>query len=174
MLGIMPEAAAARAGASQILFREPRDLDGPAVSDLISACPPLDRNSRYCNLLQCTDFADTCIVAERAGELVGWISGYRLPKDPSTLFVWQVAVHADARGEALGKRMLLSLRERLAGSGVEAMRTTVTKDNHASRAMFRSVASSLGADLSERPHFDADRHFDGAHEGEQLIEIRPF
>ncbi len=121
----------ARTEACPIVMRRPVAEDGPAVSGLVGVCPPLDENSRYCNLLQCTDFSDTCIVAERAGELVGWVSGYRLPAEPETLFVWQVAVHPDARGESLGKRMLLTLLQRLSKSGVSALRTTVTKANQA-------------------------------------------
>jgi L-2,4-diaminobutyric acid acetyltransferase len=164
----------ARTDARPIVLRRPVADDGPAVSGLVDACPPLDENSRYCNLLQCTDFSDTCIVAERAGEVVGWVSGYRLPAEPATLFVWQVAVHPDARGEGLGKRMLLALLERLSKSGVNALRTTVTKANDASRAMFHSIAGTLDARISERRYFEADRHFDGRHEGEYLIEIGRF
>ena len=55
------------------MFRKPVATDGPVISGLIAACPPLDPNSAYCNLLQCTDFADSCIIAERGGEVVGWV-----------------------------------------------------------------------------------------------------
>ena len=40
-----------------------------AIWELISACPPLDTNSAYANLLQCTHFADTCVIAEREGRI---------------------------------------------------------------------------------------------------------
>src|SRR3546814_20772399 len=67
------------------------------------ALPILDTNSLYCNLLQCTHFAETCVLAERDGEISGWISGYRLVHDPEAMFVWQVAVHERARGRGLGE-----------------------------------------------------------------------
>ncbi|MEO7170661.1 MAG: hypothetical protein ABIY39_09830, partial [Sphingomonas sp.] len=70
-------------------FRLPRAGDGPRIAALIAASPPLDTNSTYCNLLQCSDFADTCIVAERGDAIVGWISAYRPPSAPDRLFVWQ-------------------------------------------------------------------------------------
>jgi hypothetical protein len=69
---------------------------------------------------------------------------------------------------------VLALLERLSKSGVSALRTTVTRANKPSRAMFRSIAGSLDADMSERRHFEAGRHFDGRHEGEYLIEIGRF
>src|SRR3546814_13244218 len=68
--------------ADDFRFRMPKAEDGAAISKLIAACPPLDRNSAYCNLLQCSHFADTCIVAERDGYIAGWISGYRPPSEP--------------------------------------------------------------------------------------------
>src|SRR3546814_3090873 len=40
------------------VLRMPRTEDGPAISRLVGDCPPLDVNSAYCNLLQCTHFAD--------------------------------------------------------------------------------------------------------------------
>jgi L-2,4-diaminobutyric acid acetyltransferase len=72
-------------------LREPTSEDGAAVWQLIKDCAPLDRNSLYCNLLQCDHFASTCVAAELDGDIVGWVSGYIVPDSPDTLFIWQVA-----------------------------------------------------------------------------------
>src|SRR3546814_7010756 len=72
----------------------------------------LDDNSLYCNLLQCSHFAGTCALAEIDGRAVGWISGYLPPEKPDTLFVWQVAVHPEARGRRVGKRLIRELLRR--------------------------------------------------------------
>ena len=73
---------------------------------MIAACPPLDTNSAYCNLLQCTDFADFCVAAAQGGQLAGWVSGYRPPAAPGDFFIWQVAVAPAARGQGLASRMI--------------------------------------------------------------------
>ncbi len=164
------QAAPAAAGHT---LRRPTAADGARVHDLVAACPPLDRNSLYCNLLQCTHFADSSIVAEQAGRLVGWISGYRLPADPATLFVWQVAVDAAARGTGLGRRMLLALLARPELAGVRWLETTVTPENSASRALFRSLARHTGAPLAETAGFERDAHFGGRHASEPLLVIGP-
>lgn len=127
----------------------------------------------YCNLLQCTHFADTCIVAEQGGHFVGWVSGYRPPDDPSTLFVWQVAVHEKARGTGLARKMLLALLERPATNIVHYIKTTVTADNDASRALFRSIARQRRAPLEEETGFEREKHFCGRHDSERLIVIGP-
>jgi diaminobutyrate acetyltransferase len=155
------------------VLRRPAAEDGPAVTALIAACPPLDPNSAYCNLLQCSHFAGTCVVAEIGGEIVGWISGYRPPADPSRLFVWQVAVAEQARGQALAGRMLDALIARPEADGVTHVITTVTKANEASWAMFRKWASRRQAPLHESELFREDLHFAGRHPTEWQVEIGP-
>lgn len=154
-------------------FREPAATDGPAVTALIAACPPLDANSAYCNLLQCTDFAGTCLVAERGGDIVGWISGYRVPERPADLFVWQVAVAAAARGQGLGGRMLDALLSRPTLGDVTHVVTTVTVENTPSRAMFSGFARRHGAPITEMPRFDKRAHFADAHASEWQLRIGP-
>jgi L-2,4-diaminobutyric acid acetyltransferase len=165
---------AGRQAAEPLLLRKPRPGDGARVWQLVADCPPLDRNSMYCNLLQCSDFADTCVLAELRGRLVGWVSGYRPPDDPGTLFVWQVAVHEDARGMGLAKKMLCDLLERDDCDDVGYLKTTITPENDASRALFQSFAEKYRAPLRESSGFDAEKHFRGRHDSERLITIGPF
>ena len=154
-------------------FRNPVAEDAQAIHDLVAACPPLDTNSLYCNLLQCTHFADTCVIAGRDGEISGWISGYRLVYDPEAMFVWQVAVHERARGQGLGVAMLNALFQFPAVFDAVRLVTTVTPSNHGSRKMFANFARQQGLDLEIRPCFDRERHLGGAHESEELISIGP-
>lgn len=154
-------------------FRTPIVDDARSVAGLIAACPPLDPNSLYCNLLLCTHFAATCILAERDGALDGWISGYRPPEDPDTLFVWQVAVHERARGSGLGVAMLESLLARAELSDAQWLKTTVTPSNQISRRMFAKFARQRGGKMLVEPWFDQAMHFGGAHESEELISIGP-
>ena len=142
-----------------------------SVFRLVAACPPLDTNSSYCNLLQCSHFANTSIVAERNGEMVGFISGYRLPDRPDTLFVWQVAVAEQARGMGLASRMLVALMARSDLQEVSYLETTITEDNAASWALFQAVAKQWGAEFNASSWMDKEQHFDGAHDSEALIRI---
>lgn len=157
----------------QIALRQPQVTDGPAIHALIAACPPLDANSLYCNLLQTSHFADSCILAERDNRTVGWISGYRLPTDPQTLFIWQVAVDASARGRGLGERMLTALLARRGLADIRQIQTTITPSNQASWGLFRRVAAKVDAALHSRELFKGDTHFGGAHESEYLVTIGP-
>ena len=165
------KAASSEEDASTITLRSPTAADGAAIHRLIAACPPLDTNSLYCNLLQASHFAQTCILAEQNGQAVGWISGYIPPNDPHTLFVWQVAVHEAARGQGLGRRMLQGQLDRPSLAGVRQIQTTITPSNQASWALFKGFAKARGASLSHEAHFHRDRHFQGAHETEHMVSI---
>jgi len=158
-----------------ITLRKPRASDGHALHKLVARCAPLDPNSVYCNLLQCSDFADTAIAAEgRNGELVGFISGYRPPARPDTLFVWQVAVDSRCRGQKLGQKMLLALIERLAPAGVRYIETTITPGNLASENLFARVFATLSAPVERSVLFSRQEHFEGEHDDEVLYRAGPF
>ncbi|WP_336367699.1 diaminobutyrate acetyltransferase [Marinobacter sp. C2H3] len=157
-----------------IRLRKPTKEDGFRLHQLVAECPPLDPNSMYCNLLQCSHFADTGVAAEKDGDLVGFISGYIPPAKPDTLFVWQVAVHEKGRGEGLAKRMLKAIVDRDACGDVTHLETTITADNEASWALFRSFARDMGAELEYHEFFEKDAHFGGQHDSEFLLRIGPF
>jgi len=154
-----------------VTFRKPVREDGAAIFELIRSCKPLDENSMYCNLLQSDHFSDTCVVAEKDGDIVGWVSAYVKQNDPETVFVWQVAVSEKARGLGVGGRMLSSLMEREECADVKRMQTTITLDNDASWGLFRKFASRNNADLTSDAHFTRDTHFAGEHATEHMVTI---
>lgn len=156
------------------LFRKPTAADGRAVRELIACCPPLDANSLYCNLLQCTHFADTCALAEQDGEICGWVSAYRPPTEPQTLFVWQVAIRPSARRCGLGRALIGALLGRDAMRDIRQLKTTITPDNRASWALFRSLAKAWNAPFTTQEHFEREAHFGGHHESEHMLAIGPW
>ncbi len=157
---------------TSLTLRKPTSADGEAIWELIRECKPLDENSMYCNLVQCEHFAGTCVVAEVEGlGVVGWVSGHVVPEDPRSIFVWQVAVSPEARGMGLGGKMLSHLMNRPASRGVDRLKTTITKDNEASWALFRRFAQKTGGTLTDVPHFKSEEHFGGRHDTEHMVTI---
>lgn len=159
---------------NNIVIRPPRPTDGAFVSALIANCPPLDQNSLYCNLLQCSHFSETSALAEQDGKVIGFVSGYQLPDEPETLFIWQVAVDCAARGQALGSRLIFDILSRPVCASVCRLKTTVTQSNSASWAMFEKIAAALHAPHQRTLLFDRNHHLGGKHDSEFLISIGPF
>jgi L-2,4-diaminobutyric acid acetyltransferase len=157
----------------EITLRCPHAEDGAAVYQLIADCPPLDTNSMYCNLLQCSHFSATSVAAEMAGNIVGFISGYIQPDKPDTLFIWQVAVGEQARGQGLAGRMLKEILARPACQDIRFVETTITPDNKASWALFESLTKKLGTELQRSVMFERQQHFAGQHDTEMLARIGP-
>lgn len=156
-----------------ITLRRPVSEDGRAVFTLIMECPPLDINSVYCNLLQCSHFRDTSVIATDEQGAAGFISGYIIPDRPDTLFIWQVAVSDRARGQGLARRMLDEILQRPQCAEVRHVETTITEDNAASWALFESLARGYQATLKRSLMFDKKLHFGDRHDSEILARIGP-
>lgn len=170
-------ASAGEAGdeSDSIEIGPPLSEDGAAVHDLIAACPPLDTNSLYMNLIQTTHFAQTCALArDEEGDVIGWVSGHIPPEEPDVFFLWQVAVGEKARGRRIPKRLVADIFSRQSCQDVRYLKTTITPDNDASWGLFRSIARWLDAPLNESEFFDKERHFKGRHDSEILVTIGPF
>jgi len=160
------------------ILRRPCADDALGIHRLAADTGVLDVNSVYAYALLATDFADTSIVAERDGRVVGFIAGYRPPSRPWVLFVWQVAVDPSGQGAGLGGAMIDALVDRVGWDGhavpvtVEA---TVAPGNSASRAFFGAFARRHGVPLTERPHFGGEllSAQPGAHDDEPMLSIGP-
>ena len=156
------------------IVRPAQKQDGAALHDLIAACPPLDLNSRYAYLLLCHHHAQTSVVAELDGVLVGAVTAYIPPTQPDTLFIWQVAVASASRGQRLGKRMLdYLLQEMCIPRQLRWIETTISPDNAASHKLFTSFASQHDAGCSITTLFTAENFGESGHEEELLYKIGP-
>ncbi len=144
------------------------------VYHLVENCPPLDTNSSYCNLLQCSHFAETSVAAKLGAQLVGFVSGYTIPARPDTLFVWQVAVSEQARGIGLASRMVTHILDRPECQSLKFIETSITHDNQASWALFKSLSKKLSTELQDSPWMDRKNHFADQHDSEVLVRVGPF
>jgi L-2,4-diaminobutyric acid acetyltransferase len=155
-------------------FREPRIKDGRDIHSLIERSRPLDLNSLYCYLLLADHFRRTCVVAERDGHPVGFVSAYLHPSKKDTLFVWQVAVDKTVREQGIAGRMLENLVQRPELSFVSYQETTVNPSNQSSGSLFESFAKRLRAPCTTSALFSEDLFGDTGHEAEILFRIGPF
>ncbi|GAA2408824.1 diaminobutyrate acetyltransferase [Mycolicibacterium llatzerense] len=152
-------------------------MDAIVIRNIAAATGVLDVNSTYAYLLLATDFAASSIVAEKAGEICGFIVGYHPPQRPDVLFVWQVAVSPHAQGQGLAGAMLDGLVHRIRterGGHPVTVEATVAPGNAASRRFFGAFARRHGVPLTERQHFAAELlDADGGHEDEPMLRIGP-
>lgn len=132
----------------------------------------LDLNSPYAYVMWGEYFSRSSVVAEVGDEVVGFVMGFCPPGDPSTIFVWQVAVDPARKQAGLASRMLDHLVERL--PEVRHLEATVTPSNVASQGLFRSFAARHGASVREDEAFAAEVFPGGGHEPEVRFRIGPW
>jgi len=155
----------------QIEYRHPVLNDGLSLFNLVKASPPLDLNSVYYYYILCRDFSDTCVVAENNQQITGFISAYRKPREPSCLFVWQVAVTKESRGRQLASNMLEWLVDSMACNDMCVLETTITPSNHASLSLFKRFAEKRQANSHTSTFLDISQFGGQAHEAEVLFRI---
>jgi len=158
---------------SPLVIRKPKVEDGPSIYDLVNRSKPLDVNSRYLYLLQCSHFANTCAIAESDGSVQAFISAYVLPDQPNRLFVWQIAVDASLRGRGVAGKLIAELLARPHLQDIDHVEATVNPSNDASRNLFRSLARKKHCAIKESMLFDAELFGIDAHEAELLLSVGP-
>lgn len=162
-----------RRGGDTFVLRKPGTEDGPAVWRMVRESS-LDLNSPYAYLMWFRYYRETSLVADRAGEPAGFVTGFMPPEDPQAYFVWQVGVSEAARGNGLATDMILTALQREACRDVRYIEATVTPSNDASLALFRGLAKKLDSGCEESVCFP-DRLFPvEGHESEWLLRIGPF
>lgn len=155
-------------------FRNPVPDDGTSVWELVRESGVLDINSAYSYILLGEYFSDTCLVAERRGEIVGFVSGFIPQQHPDVLFVWQIAVAGSERGRGLARTLLRRVLDAPACSDVHYLESTVTPSNKPSTRLFRGLARELGTDCRIDEGFDGELFPEDGHEGERKFRIGPF
>jgi|SRR5690625_3950492 len=155
-----------------IQFRSPRVEDGRVVWKLVREGGTLEANTAYCYLLLCSHFAENGLVAERDGEIAGFVMAYRPPSDPEAVFVWQVGVAPAGRGEGLATRLLNRLIEQPGNRSVRWLTATVDPDNTPSNKLFAAFARKQGAELQTEAGFGPEL-FPPGHAAEPLLRIGP-
>lgn len=174
MSGRTPAAFSVLPGSDALIsLHRPLPVDGAAIWRLVQRCGTLDRNSAYLYFLLAGDFAATCRLARFGGEPVGFLTAYRPPDRPATLFVWQVGVLASHRGRGLAARMIGDVLDEQIRRGVTTLEATVAPDNGPSRSLFHRIAASRGAALHSEPRFPASWFPEPGHDDEDRIVIGP-
>ncbi|RXK12829.1 diaminobutyrate acetyltransferase [Halarcobacter mediterraneus] len=155
-----------------ISIRKPRKQDGKKIHELVKSTKVLDVNSEYLYLLQATHFSNLCSVAICEEEVIGFVSGYMIPNENNTLFIWQVAVDENFRGNDLARRLILDIVQRKE-LNIKFLHTTVSPSNNSSIRVFEKVAKHYETQMTSCEFFTKE-DFNNQHEEEVLYKIGPF
>ena len=169
----MNQTSSSQMDESSIQFRHPQLADGLALYELVKACPPLDLNSSYLYFLQASHFAETCLLAEQNGEIVGFVSAYLRPDSAQDLFIWQVAVASQARGKGLGRQLVSQLiaTQITKGQPLKSVSCTISPSNLASQGLFKSLAEQHRLLMECQPFIATEQFGSQGHEAEDVYTL---
>jgi len=156
-----------------LFFRTPVVNDAPAVHALLVRCGGMDINSRQSYLLLCEHFASTCVIGEQDGHIVAFISSYILPERHDTLFVWQLAVDQDLRGQGVAKKLFRHLLSRRNLKRIRYVEAMVNPSNKVARPLFQALAKECHCEMDGLMVFPAEMFGGGDHDKEYLIRVGP-
>lgn len=156
-----------------ISYRPPEVKDGAAIWELVKSTGVLDVNSLYAYLMIAANFRATSAVAEQDGRLAGFLSAYRLPDAPHTLFVWQIGVSGDFQGRGVASGLLHHVITRPELRDIRFIDTTISPSNTASQKLFRRLAKHLKSPILTHPFLTVSDFGGTAHEDEVLYRIGP-
>lgn len=157
---------------SDLIFRSATPADGSEMWKFVQEAGILELNPSYAYILLCQHFGDTCLVAEKDGEMVGFVLAYVPPKQSDTVFVWQVGVSRKVRGKGVGYKLLRHLLALDGCRHVRFLEASVTPSNKASQNLFRAFARKSGTKCRKLPFFPSE-FFPETHEAELLYRIGP-
>lgn len=152
-------------------FRHTELADGATLWRLARDSKTLDLNTSYAYVMWADQFSQSTLIAEVDGVPAGFLLGFRPPKNPDALFVWQIAVAERFRGMGLAGRLLLELARRM---GVRHVEATVAPDNLASQKLFRGFARRTDCECQESPYIETEHFPDSGHPPEHSFRIGPF
>jgi L-2,4-diaminobutyric acid acetyltransferase len=164
--------SSSRISNSRVLFRKPKAEDGVALWRAVQAAGTLEVNTAYFYLIFCSDFKETCLIAQDGDDIAAFVIGYHPPGTADTLFCWQIAVLPPWRGTGLSQRLLLAWLGMPGNGEVRWVTATVADDNMASDRMFRRFAESLDVSCEVAAHFTTQLLPTG-HRPELLYRIGP-
>jgi L-2,4-diaminobutyric acid acetyltransferase len=156
-----------------VRVRRPRPSDGNAVWELVRRAESLERGGQHALPPLVQHFADTSLVAEVEGRLVGFVGGYRPPTNRPSLFIWQIDVEPALHRQGLGTALLHALIQCPGCAGVEYLEATVGSSNLAAKRLFEGFARDLDATCELIADSSSNLLESMQHKREDLLRIGP-
>ncbi|SEN86204.1 diaminobutyrate acetyltransferase [Amphibacillus marinus] len=139
----------------KIVLSPPNREDGKAMWTIVTNTS-LDDNSAYKYIMMSHYFSDTCVVAKLDGKVVGFITGFIPPKQSDTVFVWQIGVDPNYKGNGIGLSLLNQLVNQVKAQDINYVEATVTPSNQASQALFKKLALQQQTECNIESFFTQD------------------
>lgn len=153
-------------------LRQPEPEDSARIDALAGGFTSHGMSSLQGSLMSHDGFRETSVLAEQDGALIGFVSAYRLPNDPQTLFVWRVDVSETARDTGLASLMMGHLMRVQACDGVTRVQTAIKPSDESAWTLFRRFARWQRSRMDIQPFITQALTPFNQHDTEMMVTIR--
>ncbi len=130
-------------------IRNPVLEDTKQIIKLVRDSGKLDVNSAFYYALWIKEWSDTCAVAVSNGRIVGVLTGFIRPTNPTVYFSWQACISHDTSENDLGFRLYKYVLDPLMIRGVTYLEMTVDGTNRFVRLMLAKMAHHYGSEVED-------------------------
>jgi len=134
---------------SSIEIRNPTLSDTREIIELFQNSGKLDVNSSYYYALWIKEWSGTCAVAALDGCIIGALTGFVRPTDPSVYFAWQTCISPATQENNLALRLYEYVLQSLIPRGVTHLEMTIDGQNRFVRLMLANLARRYEADVED-------------------------
>jgi len=130
-------------------IRSPVLEDTKQIINLVRESGKLDVNSAFYYALWIKEWSDTCAVAVSNGCIVGVLTGFVRPTNPSVYFSWQACISPTTDESNLAFCLYKYVLDPLIIRGVTHLETTVDRTNRFVRLMLAKMAHHYGSEVED-------------------------
>jgi len=153
-------------------IRNCRETDVDEIRKFVKHSKPLDLHTAFTYWTLFKYFGDTCFVLEKKGRIIGFISGLLSSNQPNTLYLWQIGIDPDYRGNRYAEILLKRVVEAARAKDCKGLQITIAPENRSSYRLFSRFALEQGLAMDKTGAIDIFDSLTKEKTIENLYEIR--
>ena len=122
------------------------------VSDVrvfVDRCKPLTLHTAVTYGVLFRNFSELCFVFEDNERIIGFLAALRGTSHSDAVYVWQLGVSADMRGQGISHKLLDALAQSSKSIGISKLHVGIEPSNDVSLKVFESYARKQNQSLKE-------------------------
>ncbi len=154
----------------KIIVRTAKQDDFLNVHEFVDNVEVIDTHPPFFYKIILRYFGDTCFIAEKGGEIVGFLLGFVSQNNPDNLFIWQIGVNPNMRKKGIAQKMLAEEEKEVKKRGCKRIEVTIAPENTVSKKLFeklgyKNVSYREGETIevkgstTVKDYYKPDRHF---------------
>lgn len=153
-------------------IRNCRETDVDKIRKFVKRSKPLDLHTVFTYWTLFKYFGDTCFVLEKEGRIIGFISSLLSSNQPDTLYLWQIGIDPDYRGNRYAEILLKRVVEAARAKDCKGLQVTIAHENRSSYRLFSRFALEQGLTMDKTGAVDIFDSLTKEKTVEDLYEIR--